>query len=387
MRNGGQEPSEVEMSKVERHGPLAARVVSIDAFRGFVMFWIVGGGTVFVALAKVWPNALTEMLSRQMHHAKWDEAFYLEDLIMPMFIFSVGLVLPFSVLPHVECGESKRTLYLRIVKRLALLFLLGLMVENHGLRFDFSKLHWAGVLQRIGICYFIAAVLVIHTGWRTQVAVMVALLVLGWAAMTLIPVPGYGAGVITPRGCLAAHIDQQFLPGKISEAYYGYGDSNGILPTLMSVTTAIFGALAGYWLRTNRSGVYKAEGLAIAGIICLAAGHVWGLAFPVVRLIWTSSMVLYASGYSLLLLALFYWVIDVKMIQRWAFFFIVIGMNAITIFFLRSLVNFEQIAGFFLKGITHYGPSFEQLILSIGVVAAEWLFLWFLFRHRIFLKA
>jgi len=321
-----------------------------------------------------------------MTHAKWDEAFHLEDLIMPMFIFVVGLVLPFSVLRHLERGESRQRIYLLIVKRTILLIVMGIMVENHGLHFNLSELHWPGVLQRIGICYFFAAMLVIHTGWRTQAIVMGAILVLGWAAMMLVPVPGYGAGVITPQGCLAAYIDQQFLPGRFSTEYYRFGDSNGILPTLMSVSTVVLGVLAGHWLRTKRSGNYKAAGLAIAGIICLFAGYVWGLVFPVVRLIWTSSMVLYAGGYSLLSLALFYWVIDVKMIRKWAFFFIVIGMNSITIFFMCSFVNFGEITNFFLKGIAEYAGSAEHLILSIGAVAAEWLFLWFLYRHKIFLR-
>lgn len=374
------------MSDGKQQNPAATRVVSIDVLRGFVMFWIVGGGMVFIMLAKVWRNPLTEMISRQMMHAKWDEAFHLEDLIMPMFIFVVGLVLPFSVLRRLERGESRQKLYLHIVKRTILLILLGIMVENHGLRFNLSEMHWPGVLQRIGICYFFAAILVIRTEWRTQAIVMVAILALGWAAMVLVPVPGYGAGVITPQGCLAAYIDQRFLPGKFSTEYYRYGDSNGILPTLMSISTAILGALSGYWFRTKQSGNYKAAGLAICGIICLLAGYVWGMVLPIVRLIWTSSMVLYAGGYSLLLLAFFYWVIDVKMIRKWAFFFIVIGMNSITIFFMRSFVNFDQIANFFLRGIADYAVPVEPLILSIGAVAAEWLFLWFLYRHKIFLR-
>ncbi len=386
MADDKQEPTKVNPSQIDAHSQVPTRVVSIDALRGFVMFWIVGGGMIFIALAKVWPNPLTEILNAQMDHAKWAEAFHLEDLIMPLFIFVVGLVLPFSVLRRVERGESKRKLYLHIVRRTTLLILLGITVENHGLPFNLSQMHWPGVLQRIGICYFFAAILVIHTGWRTQAIVMAAILVLGWAAMMLIPVPGYGAGVMTPEGCLAAYIDQQFLPGQFHRQYYGFGDSNGILPTLMSVATAILGALAGYWLRANRSGNYRAAGLAIAGIICLFAGYVWGLVFPIVRLIWTSSMVLYAGGYSLLLLALFYWVVDVQMIRKWAFFFIVIGMNAITIFFIRSFVNFDEIAKFFLKGVIQYGPSLEPLIVSIGAVAAEWVFLWFLYRHKIFLR-
>jgi len=373
------------MSDGKLQKPVTSRVVSIDALRGFVMFWIVGGGMVFISLAQVRPNALTEAINLQMEHAKWDEAFRLEDLIMPMFIFVVGLVLPFSVLRRVERGQSKPKVYLHVIKRTVLLILLGIMVENRRLHFNFSEMHWPGVLQRIGICYFFAAMLVIHTKWRTQAIVMAAILVLGWAAMTLVAVPGHGAGVITPQGSLATYLDQQFLPGKFSERYYGYADSNGILPTVMSVATVLLGVLAGHWLQTKYSGNRKAAILAIAGIVCLIAGYLWGLVFPVIRLIWTSSMVLYAGGYSLLLLALFYWMIDVRMIRKWAFFFIVIGMNSITIFFTQSFVNFHDISSYFLKGVTEY-VGLEPLILSVGVVAIEWLFLWFLYRHRIFIK-
>ena len=151
------------MSDGKLQKPATSRVVSIDALRGFVMFWIVGGGMLFISLAQVRPNALTKAINLQMEHAKWDEAFRLEDLIMPMFIFVVGLVLPFSILRRVERGQSKPKLYLHVIKRTVLLILLGIMVENGRLHFNFSEMHWPGVLQRIGICYFFAALLVIHT--------------------------------------------------------------------------------------------------------------------------------------------------------------------------------------------------------------------------------
>ena len=350
------------------------------------MFWIVGGGTIFVTLAKVWPNSVTKALAVQMDHVKWAESFHLMDLVMPMFIFVVGLVLPFSILPRLERGDSTKRIYWRVIRRTILLIIMGIMVENGGLLFNLPHMRLVGVLQRIAICYAVAALLVIYTGWRTQAVVMAAIIVLGWVAMTFVPVPGYGPGVFTPQGCLAAYVDRLFLPGKIHRHYYGFGDSNGILPTLMSVATVLPGTLAGYWLRSNRSGNVKSAGLAIAGFVFLIAGWAWTPVVPIVRLIWTSSMILYAGGLSLLLLALFYWVIDVRMMRRWAFVFTVIGMNAITIYFLHSFVDFHEIANFFLRGVIQLAPSLKQLILSIGAMVAEWLLLWFLYRHKIFLR-
>lgn len=374
------------MSNGHKQYPPTGRIVSIDALRGFAMFWIAGGGMVFIALAGVWPNALTEMLGRQMGHARWDEAFHLEDLIMPLFIFVVGLVLPWSVRRRVERRESRRTLYLHIVSRAIGLFVIGIVIQNYRHPFSLSEMHWPGVLQRIAVCYLLAAILVIHTRWRTQAVVMGAILLFGWAAMTLVPVPGYAAGDLTPQGCLPAYVDQQLLPGRFHREYYGHGDSNGIVPTLMSVATAILGSLAGCWLRTDRSGDSKALGLAIGGIVCLCAGLAWGVVFPVIRLIWTSSMVLYAGGYSLLLLAFFYWMIDVKMLRKWAFFFIVIGMNSIVIFVLPNFVNFGALPVFLLRGVIHHCPSLEPLMVAVGTMAAEWLLLWCLFRCQIFIR-
>jgi len=349
------------------------------------MFWIVGGGTIFHSLHKIFNHPVTAYINKQLYHVKW-LGFHFEDFIMPLFLFIVGVVMPYSLGKRRARGDSKKQLHFHVVKRAAVLILLGLIYDGI-LRFNWPEMHLTGVLQRIGVCYFFAAMVLIHTKWRTQAIVAAAILLLYWAAMMLIPVPGHGAGVLTPQGCLSSYIDQQLLPGKIHEIYYGYGDSNGIIPTLSSVSTMLLGALAGHWLRSKRSANRKAAGLTIAGLVSLITGYLWGWVFPVVRLIWTSSMVLFANGWCLLLLALFYWVIDVRGYKKWAFFFIVIGMNPITIFFLAPVVNFERIANFFVQGAAGYAGAVKPLILPLGTVMAEWLFLWFLYRHKIFFKA
>lgn len=363
--------------------PLAGtRLVSIDALRGFDMFWIIGGGTFFASLAQVQSHPVTETIRRQLDHVEWD-GFRFEDLIFPLFLLITGVVLPFSLSRRMERGQSRLTLYLHVLKRSAVIILLGLIM-NGLLRFDWAQMRWPGVLQRIGLCYFLAAMVVMHTKWRAQAIIVATILILYWLAMILIPVPGYGAGDLTMEGCLSSYIDQQLIPGKL---YYGYGDNEGLISTLPATCTVLLGALAGFWLRSDRSGNRKAAGLALAGVAGLGAGLIWGQFFPIIKIVWTSSFVLVAGGLSLLLLSLFYWIIDVRGHRKWAFFFIVIGMNPITIYFTQRFIDFKGISEFFLAGAAAHANTLEPLVLPLGILAAKWLFLWFLYRHKVFFKA
>ena len=358
------------------------RIASIDALRGFDMFWIIGGGAFFEVLPKVWKNPFTETIKQQMEHVSW-EGFRFEDLIFPLFLFIVGVVLPFSTSRRLQQGLSKRALGLHIIKRAAILILLGL-VMNGLLKFNPAEMRWPGVLQRIGLCYFFAALLVMHTGWRIQTLVAAGLLLGYWALLEFIPVPGFGPGVITPQGCLPAYIDRLLIPGRF--CCFTYGDNEGLLSTIPAVSTVLIGVLAGHWLGSPRSGNIKAAALVIAGIVCLIAGCLWGLSFPIIKVIWTSSYVLYAAGWSLVLLAAFYWIIDVRGYGKWALFFVVIGANPITIYFLQGFVNFDGIAAFFVGGLAQNAGQLKPLILPIAVLVAKWLLLLLLYRNRIFFK-
>ncbi|HUU17577.1 MAG TPA: DUF5009 domain-containing protein [Sedimentisphaerales bacterium] len=367
----------------EQRHLVSTRVTSIDALRGFSMFWIIGGGTVFKSLDAIFNHPVTAFISKQLTHAKW-LGFHFEDLIMPLFIFIVGTAVPFSISNRLKREQSRARIYLHIVKRTAVLYLLGVMLGSGGLHFNWPEMDWVGVLQRIAVCYFFAAFLVMHTKWQTQAIGAGAILLLYWAALTLVPVPGHGAGVITPEGCLPAYIDQQFLPGKIHEDYYGYGDSNGILPTLASISTALLGVLTGHWLRSNRPDNHKVTGLALAGLISLSAGYIWGLVFPVIRLLWTGSMVLFAAGLSLLLLALFYWLIDIRGYNKWAFGFVVIGMNAIAVFTASRIFAVHQIGRIFVGGLD-WG-QWNGFINAVAGFTVIWLILWWMYRRKLFIK-
>jgi len=360
------------------------RVASLDALRGFDMFWIIGGDAIVRSLPAVKDSALTRFLAAQVEHRPW-EGFTFYDLVFPLFLFVIGAVMPYSLLKRAGQGERKKRLHLRVVRRSLILILLGL-IAGGVLEFDFADMRWMGVLQRIGLCYLIVSVLVLNTRRRTQFGVFAAILLLYWAALALIPVPGFGPGRMTPEGSLHTFIDQNVLPGRFPAEFYGPGDSLGVLSTLTAACSVLLGVFAGYWLQAKSKAGTKTLGLLIGGVACLGIGYVWGLSFPIIKHIWTSSYVMWAGGWCLLLLAGFYWVIDVKGHSRWAFFFIVIGVNAILVYFGQQVVDFDGISKFFLAGVIASAGALGAVILPLGALGAKWLALLFLHRHRLFFR-
>jgi predicted acyltransferase len=364
----------------------APRVHAIDALRGFDMFWIVGGDALAVSLLGLLPAAWARQLRDQFEHVAW-EGFRFYDLIFPLFLFLVGCVLPYSL--DRWRGEPAAA-YLRIARRTLALLLLGL-IYNGLLQFQWSELRLAGVLQRIAVCYAAAALVYLHLRVRGQVLLMAAILLGYWAMLRWVPPPGGSAGDLSPAGNLAGYLDRSLLPGKILPEYYGYGDNEGLLSTLPAVATAILGLLAGAWLKQPLSAWKKASGLLVAGVAALFLGQLWSQSFPVIKNLWTSSFVLVAGGYSLLLLGLFYWLIDGLGWRRWAFFWTVIGANAITIYIGKEAIDFEHTARYLCGGLIQRllaqgATDWANAVLWTAILAAQWIFLWFLYRHKIFLR-
>jgi predicted acyltransferase len=371
---------EKQMEKTER-------LVSLDALRGFDMFWITSGEGLIFSLATFtgWP--FLKWASTQMHHVPW-EGFVFYDMIFPLFLFIAGVSMPFSILKRKLRGDSPQSIYGHLFRRLFLLLLLGL-IYNRLLCFNFEYQRWPSVLGRIGLAWFFAAVLVLNTSIRKQILWFAGILLSYWAILMLIPVPGFGAGVLTPEGNLAAYIDQKILPGFL--CCYKYGDNEGILSTLPAIATALLGALTGHFLAIDSSkltGLKKGCILLVSGIVFLGVGKAWGLAFPIIKNLWTSSYALVAGGWSLILLALFYLVIDVWKIRRWSFPFVVIGLNSITIYMLSSgIIDFQAMNKFFFTGVIHFFSEPAQPVVSaVGLLICEWVFLYFLYRKKIFLK-
>lgn len=352
------------------------RLLSIDALRGFDMFWIIGGGDALWELVKVWDNGFTRTLHTQLEHVHW-QGCHFEDLIYPLFLFIIGVVLPFSINRRRQEGQDTATFYWHFLARSLLLIVLG-SIPGGLLSFT----HWpmmGGVLAHIGLCYFFAAAIVLHTGWRVRAGLIVGYLVAYWLASLFIPVPGYGAGVFTEEGSLSSFIDRHFLTGGLW--------NEGPASTPSGIVIILTGSLAGLWLRSARPERTKALGLAGAGVSAVVLGYLWSYSFPMIkRVVWSSSYVTFAMGWSLCALALFYWIIDVQGYRRWSYFFVVIGMNAITIYFLQSIVDFEYTAKLFVPGIEAYSGNLKPLVLPLGVLGLKWALLWFLYTRRIFFR-
>ncbi len=365
------------------------RLLSIDALRGFDMFWIIGGDNLARAIGKWWGTPAGEKFAEQFEHVAW-EGFRFYDLIFPLFLFVVGVVLPFSLSKY-QAGALPRSAALgRIARRVVFLFVLGL-IGNNLLQFDFAHLRVTGVLQRIAICYGFAAVIFLFSQARTQAILVAAILVGYYGLLMFVPAPETGkAGDFTKETNLAGYLDRHYLPGEIKESYYGFGDNEGLLSTIPAVATTLLGVLAGQWLVTRHSPWGKVVALLAAGAVCLGAGTLWGQHFPIIKILWTSSYVLVVGGWSLLLLGLFYAIIDVLKFRAWSYFFVVIGVNAITIYMAARIIPFDRIAFFFFGGLAklaaQYSPGSRPVVVAAGVLVVEWLMLLYLYRRRIFLR-
>lgn len=371
----------MSLEKTARPAPSPQRILAIDALRGFDMFWILGADTLVLAWLGMFSAPWSRTLAKQWEHVPW-EGFVFYDLIFPLFLFIVGCAIPFSL---AKFRDQPQQAWWRILRRTALLILMGL-IYNRILDFHFSELRWMGVLQRIGICYGVASTFYLLYSLRTNVLIFVSILLLYWAALAWIPNPHGIPGDYTPSGNIAGFVDRTLLPGKIMPQYYGYGDNEGLLSTIPAIATTLLGIFAGVWLQSHQSPIFKVFGLAAAGAASLSLGMAWGDVFPIIKNLWTSSFVLVAGGWSLILLALFYFIIDVCEWKAWAWIWVVIGANAITIYLLQEVVSFESIAQFFLNGTARWSGENAPMVIAAGALFAKWLLMAFLYRQRVFLR-
>jgi len=348
------------------------------------MFWITGGAALLEAIARKadWPP-LTRVMENLCQHVDW-EGFHFHDLIFPLFLFVIGVSMPFSLGKRLESGDSRAAVLTKVLRRTLLLFLLGLVYYGW---LDFkpiTEMRIPGVLQRLAIGYGLAGVALLYLSIRGQALAAALCLVGYYLLMRFVPVPGDHGGPWTMQGNLANYVDRiVFTRGQIWE---DYGDPEGLLSTIPAVATALLGVLTGHWLRSTRSGGAKTLGMIAAGLVLIGAGYLWSLDMPIIKKIWTSSYVLVAGGWSLLLLAAFYWLIDVCGWNGWAFFFVVIGLNPITIYIGQEIINFDAIGAFFFRGVAAHLPDYKPIILIAAGVAARWLFLLFLHRQRVYLR-
>lgn len=370
--------------------PVAAsqeRLVSLDALRGFDMFWIVGGGVILSRLAEGLQNQwLDQVVMPHTKHVPW-EGFVAWDLIMPLFLFVVGTAMPFSFAKRLRQGQTKTRLYLHVLFRVVVLWILGMAVQGRLLRYDLSELRlYSNTLQAIAAGYLVASILLLNLRVHWQAVVTVALLLLYWALLMLVPVPGFGAGQLTEEGNLAIYIDKLILGPYQDGTSYTW-----ILSSMTFAATVMLGAFAGQLLRSELGKIRKTLFLLGAGVACIYLGSWWGNIFPIIKHLWTSSMVLYAGGWSLVLLGLFYLIIDVLRLRFLAFPFVVIGMNAIFAYVATSLFGwqrpvFRNIAEVFLAGLEpRLGPWYGTTIAAATFMVL-WLILLGMYRKKTFVK-
>jgi predicted acyltransferase len=393
------------------------RLLSLDALRGFDMFWIVGAGALVEAFGKTHENCVTRFLTTQLSHVQW-QGFHFEDLIFPMFVFIAGVSLVFSTDRTIaQFGMAKAVL--RLARRCSVLFLLGLFYYG-GLSTRWPDIRLSGVLQYIALASFIGGSLYIVLRRARAIAAVCAVILLGyWVLMVTVPFPDVRldkeslAKTVTQVGSqdptkvlqsatgsvrgryeegynLSNYVDYRYLPGKkINGAY----ESQPLLGLLGVVSACLLGILAGLWLRRADIGdARKVAGLLLAGGVSVAIGFAWGLQFPVVKKLWSPSFVLVAGGYSALLLGVFYSVIEIWKKQRWCLPFVWIGMNPITVYLAHNIVSFHTLAARFAGGDVqqcldaHVAKGAGSVLIAMVELGLTFLLVRFLYVRKIFIR-
>ena len=363
------------------------RLESLDALRGFDMFFIMGGAGLLAALAKWFPGSFTEALAQQMDHVEWNGLVH-HDTIFPLFLFIAGISFPFSLAKQRAQHKSESSIHWKVIRRGLTLFVLGLLYNGLLTHLDFAHIRIPSVLARIGFAWMFAALIFMHSRWQWHIVITSVLLVGYWLVARFIPAPdAAGAGILTAEGSIIGYVDRLLLPGHIYTPAY---DPEGILSTIPAIGTALLGMFTGEWVKSERAGLTptkKVLGMVVAGIVLLGLGLLWNLDFPINKKLWTSSFVLVVGAYSVLMFALFYWIIDVRGHRRWAKFFTVIGLNSITIYLGQRFINFGYTSSRIFGGLVEHLPENAQpFFTEAAYILVCWLFLYVLYRKKIFLK-
>ena len=399
------------------------RLESLDALRGMDLLFLVAISDLVEELAEVVDTPWMASVMECFTHKKW-EGFSPWDLVMPLFMFMAGVAIPFSLekykkplsptLP--QMGGSCKHLYFRLGKRVLLLWLFGMMVQGNLMALDPNRIYlFTNTLQAIAVGYFFSAIIYLHTSWKTQIGIAVGLLLTFWGAMEWITIGGYGGGDYTPHGNLAEGIDSmvlgrfrdtaQVIDGQVVvRESYTY---TWILSSLNFVVTVLSGVLAGQILKKTPSNSslqgegqdtkticsfpYKGEvrrgSLLLAiGIALVALGWTWDMVHPVIKHIWTGSMVLVSSGYCFLLMGIFYLWIDCLGHNKHLTLLKVYGMNSITAYVVSHVISFRSISKSLFFGLEQYVGDYYGFIIQLGNVTILFLILYILYRNKIFLR-
>ena len=360
------------------------RLASIDALRGFDMLMIAGGGTFLYLLHGKTNSPFVDSLSLQFVHPEWN-GFTFYDFIFPLFLFLAGTSLTFSLTGGLAKGVSKASLLRKVFYRMWILIFLGILDKNAPLNiFDPAHIRYGSVLGRIGLATFIVALLYLNFSFRQRLLWAASILLVYYIVLMTVPIPGGGAGDLSFEGNLVGWFDRNFMPGKLKQGTY---DELAILTQFPSICLTIFGTLAGDLLQKQITGVIKLTWLSAIGLTGIVMGLLWNYTFPINKHLWSSSFIMLTSGMAFTLLAIFYWIIDVKGYKKWAFFFQVIGMNSLVIYLAVRFIDFNASSKLLFEGFYKYAPEkWHEVFNALGGFVIVWFFLYFLYRHKIFVK-
>lgn len=355
----------------------SARLISLDVFRGWTMFWIVGGSALMTGLAALGHNRVIDEVTYQLGHSTWQGLRFI-DLIWPSFMLMTGMSLPFSYAKQ-SLTHTHAQIFWKVLRRATVLVLLGSLRESMSHN-RFYLVELSSALQPIGIAYF-AAFLLVRRSWRFQAVVAMGILV-GYA-LVLALAPGYGipAGSYDVKKNLVAAVDVAVLGRTHPD---GWGT---VLSTIPTLSTTILGMLLGELLRSDRSQKVKLLVMAAVGIACVGLGFALDPVVPIIMKLWTTSYGLASAGLACLMFLGFYFICDVCQWRRWAFPLIVIGSNALAIYMGQGLFPFGKIVTIYTAGIVGAIGSGGPLFRAVAVLAFEWLILYWMYRKKIFLTA
>jgi predicted acyltransferase len=398
------------MSTIQTAQPLGAiaqakslfrgeRIQSVDLFRGLTIALMILVNNNGDFRGAYWP----------LLHSEWN-GWTPTDLVFPFFVFIVGVSMVYSFRTRLARGDSRSSILLHALRRAAILFAIGVLIINSFPdHYDPAHIRIYGVLQRIAICYLVAAVFVLWTGVEGKIVAIGVCLIGYWILMRYVPVPGFGVPtrdipLLDPNRNWVAWLDRKLLMGHL---YEGVRDPEGLLSTIPAVGTVLFGVLTGEWLRSKATPRAKAFWMVIFGVIGLAAGKFFNIWFPINKKLWTSSYVLFTAGFALVVLALCYWVLDVRKLRgRWTMPALVFGMNAIAAYTLSEMLaagldawSVRVAAGpehempmqtFIYQHLftwpTGLSTANTSLAYSIAFVLVCWLPMWLLYRRKIFVR-
>jgi len=360
------------------------RLGSLDAFRGFVMLWIIGGDGLMAGLAALGHNRVIDAVVYELNHSPWQGLrFY--DCIWPSFMLMVGVSVPLSFAKR-SLTQTRQQQLAHAAKRALVLFLLGSVRESVLLGSPYL-IELSSALQPIAIAYFVA-VLVAHKSWRFQAGLGTGILAVYALVLAFIRAPGIAAGSYALNHNLVHWVDIAWL-GQAHWDRWPYADEGWgtVLSTIPTISTTLLGLLIGELFMSARSKKSKAKFIGGIGLGCLAIGYGTSFVVPVVMKMWTASYGLMSAGCACLMLLFFYWVIDIRGYRKWAFPLTVIGMNAIFIYIFTSLIHLDAIVGVFTREVARFLPASEMLFQQVAVLAVEWCILFWMYKRKIFLKA